>query len=92
MQIADLQKLAKQLVKLAATEIPGGTNAQKREFAAKLLCQKLEEVDDKVALLGAWVEKVGGVKIVDNAPVDALERWICEQIVRMAWVALELGE
>lgn len=92
MRIADLQKLAKQLVKRAATELPGGTNAQKREFAAEALYRKLEEVDDKVVLLGAWVKKVGGVKAVDNAAVDTLERWICEQIIRMAWIALEMGD
>jgi len=91
MNLTELQELAQKLVKLAAAQLPGATNAEKRAYATAELYKAVEAVDDKVVLLGDWVKQLGGVKLVDNAVVDTLEQWICEQIIRIAWVSLQIS-
>ncbi|WP_155299047.1 hypothetical protein [Deinococcus kurensis] len=84
----NLNETARSLVKQAELVIPGATNDEKRAWATTQLYTLLEAHDDKIVLLGDWVQKAGGVKLVDNPISDALERWVCEQIVRIAWATL----
>jgi hypothetical protein len=79
LSIPMLEDLAKKLVTYADEHIPGATGADKKAYCIKQADTILEAFDDKIPVLGQWL---------DFPLADWLELWAVTQLVEWAWGAV----
>ncbi|WP_288403805.1 hypothetical protein [uncultured Deinococcus sp.] len=79
-----LEDLAKRLVTYAEKNLPGASSVEKKAYCVEQALIVLEAFDDRVPVLGKWM---------DLPLVDWLEKWATEQLIEWAWgAAIALAE